>query len=359
MLDKTGTITRGQPALTDVIPDGAMGESDLLRLAASAERASEHPLASAVISAARSLELVLAEPTGFESLTGRGIRATVDGRSVLVGSPALLEEAGIDAGELCGAAERLSADGRTSLLVAVDGSPAGVIGVADTLKPDSASAVATLRGLGLQVAMITGDNRRTAAAIARQVGVERVLAEVLPDRKASEVRRLQAEGRRVAMVGDGINDAPALAQADIGMAIGTGTDVAIEASDVALISGALTGVVTAIRLSRATMRNIRQNLLFAFSYNVIGIPIAAGVLYPIIGLRLSPMIAAGAMALSSLSVVSNANRLRGFRAQPLAAEAPPPLGEPRVEVGTPKPAKEMDPACGNEVDPVSAPAPPR
>jgi len=317
VLDKTGTITLGKPALTDVAPAGGFGERDLLMLAASAERPSEHPLAGAVVAGARSRELVLSEPDGFESVTGRGIRATVQGRSVLVGSPALLGEGGVATAELDEVAEQLSAGGRTPLMVAIDGRAAGVLGVADTLKPDSAGAVATLRGLGLQVAMITGDNRRTAAAIARQAGVERVLAEVLPDRKASEVRRLQAEGLRVAMVGDGINDAPALAQADVGMAIGTGTDVAIEASDVTLISGALTGVVTAIRLSRATMRNIRENLFFAFAYNVVGIPIAAGVLYPFFGLRLSPMIAAAAMALSSLSVVSNANRLRRFRAQPL------------------------------------------
>jgi P-type Cu+ transporter len=356
VLDKTGTITRGQPALTDVVPVGGLGESDVLRLAAAAERRSEHPLATAVVAGARSRELVLSEPAGFDSVTGRGIRATVEGRTVLVGSPALLAEAGIDPAGVSDVAERLSAGGRTPLLVAVDGQPAGVLGVADTLKPESAGAVATLRGLGLQVAMITGDNRRTAAAIARQVGVERVLAEVLPDRKASEVRRLQAEGRRVAMVGDGINDAPALAQADVGMAIGTGTDVAIESSDITLISGALTGIVTAIRLSRAAMRNIRQNLFFAFAYNVVGIPIAAGVLYPFLGLRLSPMIAAGAMALSSLSVVSNANRLRRFRRQPLTVVEERPAGEPRVEIGTAEPEKAVDPVCGMEVDPASAAA---
>src|SRR5262245_3813879 len=354
VLDKTGTITRGQPALTDVVPAGGIGESDLVRLAASAERSSEHPLAAAVVAGARARELILAEPAGFESLTGKGIRASVEGQTVLVGSPALLADAGIDAAELVEVAERLSAEGKTPLLVAVDGRAAGVLGVADTVKPESASAVATLRGLGLQVAMITGDNRRTAAAIARQVGIERVLAEVLPDRKASEIRRLHAEGRRVAMVGDGINDAPALAQADVGMAIGTGTDVAIESSDITLISGALTGVVTAIRLSRATMRNIRQNLFFAFAYNVIGIPIAAGVLYPFLGLRLSPMIAAGAMALSSLSVVSNANRLRGFRMPPLAEGATGPAGEPRVEAGSAEPERHVDPVCGMEVDPASA-----
>jgi Cu+-exporting ATPase len=354
VLDKTGTITRGEPALTDAIPVRGVGESDLLRLAASAEQASEHPLAAAVVSGARLLELGFAEPTGFESLTGRGIRASVNGRAVLIGNPALMRDADVDAAELIEVADRLSNDGKTPLLVAIDGEAAGVLGVADTVKPESASAVATLRGLGLQVTMITGDNRRTGAAMARQVGIERVLAEVLPARKASEVRRLQAEGRRVAMVGDGINDAPALAQADVGMAIGTGTDVAIESSDITLISGALTGVVAAIRLSRATMRNIRQNLFFAFAYNVIGIPVAAGVLYPFLGLRLSPMIAAAAMALSSLSVVSNANRLRGFRMRPLTERVTRPAAEPRVEVGSAEPAKTVDPVYGMEVDQTAA-----
>ena len=354
VLDKTGTITRGEPALTDTIPVAGVGQRELLRLAASAERASEHPLAEAVVSGARSQELVLADPAGFESVTGKGIRAAVDGRTVLIGNPALLSAAGIDPSRLIEVVERLSNDGKTSLLVAIDGEAAGVLGVADTVKPESASTVATLRGLGLQVAMITGDNRRTGAAMARQVGIERVLAEVLPDRKASEVRRLQAEGRRVAMVGDGINDAPALAQADVGLAIGTGTDVAIESSDITLISGALTGVVTAIRLSRATMRNIRQNLFFAFAYNVIGIPIAAGVLYPFLGLRLSPMIAAAAMALSSLSVVSNANRLRGFRMQPPTKEVTHLAGEPHVEIGPAEPATALDPVCGMEVDRATA-----
>ena len=355
VLDKTGTITRGEPALTDVIPVGGVGERDLLRLAASAERASEHPMAAAVVSGARLRELVLAEPAGFESLTGKGVRAAVDGRIVLIGNAALLIAAGIDPAALIEVAERLGDDGKTPVLVAVDGEAAGVLGVADTVKPDSASAVATLRGLGLQVAMITGDNCRTGAAMARQVGIERVLAEVLPDRKASEVRRIQAEGRRVAMVGDGINDAPALAQADVGIAIGTGTDVAIESSEITLISGALTGVVTAIRLSRATMRNIRQNLFFAFAYNVIGIPVAAGVLYPFLGLRLSPMIAAAAMALSSLSVISNANRLRGFRMRPPTEGVTGPAAEPRVEVvGSALPAKAVDPVCGMQVDRTTA-----
>ena len=373
VLDKTGTITRGQPAITDVLTEGDIKEDELLRLAASAERLSEHPLAAAVVAGARSREIVLSEPAGFESTTGRGVRATVDGHTVLIGNPALLRDAGLEVATLEVAADRLSADGKTPLLVAVDGKPAGVIAVADTLKEESVAAVASLRALGLEVVMITGDNRRTAAAIARQVGIGRVLAEVLPDRKASEVRRLQSEGRRVAMVGDGINDAPALAQADVGLAIGTGTDVAIESSDITLISGALTGVVTAIQLSRSTMRNIRQNLVFAFAYNVIGIPIAAGVLYPFLGLRLSPMIAAAAMAMSSLSVVSNSNRLRSFRSKPVQSAAV--LGsapEPKVEVGAggaPPSQKRaptgqgedlsektsvIDPVCGMTVDSATA-----
>lgn len=358
VLDKTGTITRGKPALTDVLALGDIIEDELLRIAASAERPSEHPLAGAVVAAARSRELILSEPTGFNSLTGKGVRATVDARAVLIGTATLLRDAGIDSSAMNAEAERLSADGKTPLLVAVDGRAEGVLAVADTLKEDSTAAAASLRGLGLEVVMITGDNRRTAAAIARQVRIGRVLAEVLPERKAAEVKRLQSEGRQVAMVGDGINDAPALAQADIGLAIGTGTDVAIESSDITLISGALTGVVTAIELSRATMRNIRQNLVWAFGYNVIGIPIAAGALYPFLGLRLSPMIAAGAMALSSLSVVANANRLRGFRVQGSGAAPVADLAEPVVEVGSGSSASVAD-ADGGVPDhlPISAAMP--
>ncbi len=313
ILDKTGTITRGEPALTDIVALGSVDEGELLRLAAAAEGSSEHPLGSAVVAAAGERELSLPESEYFDSVTGRGIRATVDGRSLLVGTRRFLGEEGVDAGSLEAEAERLEAEGKTAILVSVDGEAAGVLAVADTVKPDSATAVAALRKLGLEVVMISGDNRRTAEAIAREVGIEHVLAEVLPGEKALQVRRLQDGGKLVAMVGDGINDAPALAQADVGIAIGTGTDVAIEAADVTLVSGDLRGAVFAITLSRATMRNIRQNLGFAFGYNALGIPIAAGVLYPFIGLQLSPMIAAVAMAASSLSVVGNANRLRRWR----------------------------------------------
>ena len=301
------------------------------------------------------------EPVDFESVTGKGLRAVVDGRSVLVGRGLLLADAGIDAVAFQGEMDRLSGLGKTPMLVAVDGRLAGVIAVADTVKDDSAAAVAALQGLGLEVVMITGDNERTAAAIAAEVGIRRVLAEVLPENKAFEVRRLQDEHKRVGMVGDGINDAPALAQADVGFAIGTGTDVAIEASDVTLISGALGGVVTAVTLSRATMNNIRQNLFLAFVYNTAGIPLAAGVLYPLTGWRLSPIIAAAAMALSSLSVVSNANRLRRFKARSFPATPSQARMQPaqvevnKAEVSQPVAADghglARDPVCGMEFEP--------
>ena len=313
VLDKTGTITRGEPALTDVIAVGSVDDDELLRLVASAEQSSEHPLARAIVDGARDRGLDLVDSDNFDSITGKGIRASIAGREVLIGNRRLLEDAGVDVDVLSADMDRLAAEGKTPMLVGTDGMPGGVIAVADTVKEESAAAIDALRELGLQVAMLTGDNARTTDAIARQVGITRVLADVLPEHKANEVRRLQEEGGIVAMVGDGINDAPALAQADVGFAIGTGTDVAIESSDITLISGALGGVVTAITLSRATMRNIRQNLFLAFVYNAAGIPIAAGVLYPIIGVQLSPMIAAAAMAASSLSVVGNASRLRRWR----------------------------------------------
>jgi len=361
VLDKTGTITAGKPALTDIRPAGTWERDDLLALVAAAESDSEHPLAAAIIAGARDRGLTVPAASAFGSVTGQGIQATVDGRLVLVGSARLLAGAGISTGALAPAAAELSAQGTTPVLAAVDGEPAGVLAIADTIKDDSAAAIAALRRLGVQVIMLTGDNARTAAAIARQTGISRALAEVLPEHKAGEIRRLQAEGRTVGMVGDGINDAPALAAADVGLAIGTGTDVAIEAADITLISGSLAGVATAIDLSRATMRNIRQNLFFAMAYNGIGIPVAAGILYPFFGIRLSPIIAAAAMALSSLSVVGNANRLRGYHPAPL-----PPAGqvhaEPQVETpadrsteAPPVPALATDPVCGMTVDPATTP----
>ena len=328
VLDKTGTITKGAPALTDVLVVDGFVEDELLSLAASVEKLSEHPLAAAIVKGAKERGLDLVKPTEFDSVTGQGARALIGARRVLVGNRRLLEDAGIDSAPLTAVVESLAKDGKTPMLVAVDGRAAAVIGVADTLKEGSVAAIAALKSRGIDVVMMTGDNRYTAAAIARQVGIERVLAEVMPEHKSREVRRLQEEGRVVGMVGDGINDAPALAQADVGSAIGTGTDVAIEASDITLISGALSGLVTAIDLSRATMRNIRENLAFAFVYNGVGIPIAAGVLYPVFGLTLSPMIAAGAMALSSLSVVANANRLRRFKAPDFRKNSLSPASTP-------------------------------
>ncbi|MEW5964575.1 MAG: heavy metal translocating P-type ATPase [Pseudomonadota bacterium] len=311
ILDKTGTITRGEPELTDVVATDFI-ESDVLRLAASLERGSEHPLGEAIVKGAEARALSLSEASGFSAIAGHGVRGEVDGRTILLGNAKLMRDRDIVIESLSTTWEQMAADGKTPMFVAVDGMLAGLVAVADRVKEDSESAVAALEALGIEVVMLTGDNERTARAIARQVGIERVLAEVLPDDKAHEVQKLQLEGKTVGMVGDGINDAPALAQADVGFAIGTGTDVAIEASDVTLIKGSLVGVVTAIEISRATMRNVRQNLVGAFGYNVAGIPIAMGVLYPFIGLLLSPLIAAAAMAFSSVTVVSNANRLRYF-----------------------------------------------
>jgi Cu+-exporting ATPase len=365
ILDKTGTITKGKPALTDVRVLTGFEEADVLRLVASAERSSEHPLAQAVVDGATARSLPLADAEQFESVTGQGIRVTIEGHQVLVGNARLLSGAAVEMSGLEPLAEELSGQGKTPMFAAIDGRAAGVVAVADTLKEDSPAALAALQALGVEVVMITGDNRRTAEAIARQVGITRVLAEVMPQDKALEVKRLQGEGKVVGMVGDGINDAPALAQADVGLAIGTGTDVAIAASDITLISGELRGLVTAIALSHATMRNIRQNLAFAFGYNVIGIPIAAGVLYPRFGLLLSPMLAAAAMALSSLSVVLNANRLRGFKPPQLASVAPTSAAPVRVEVSEgsarapdSKPGQMLvkDPVCGMEIDPQQAAA---
>jgi Cu+-exporting ATPase len=313
VLDKTGTITAGHPTLTDVVAKDGFEAEEILRLVAATEADSEHPLAQAIVAGAAARGVKAPKAESFESTTGQGVSALADGHELLVGNVRLLERAGVDAGELAERARSLSADGKTAMLVSVDGRAAGVVAVADPVKDDSAAAVRGLKALGLEVVMVSGDARRTAEAVAAKVGINKVLAEVRPEDKALEVSRLQAAGRRVGMVGDGINDAPALAQADVGFAIGTGTDVAIEAADVTLMSGSLTGVATAIGISRATMRNIRQNLALAFGYNTLGIPIAAGLLYPFFGIVLSPVIAAAAMALSSLSVVSNANRLRRSR----------------------------------------------
>ncbi|MGW0118031.1 heavy metal translocating P-type ATPase [Streptomyces sp. NPDC003327] len=381
VLDKTGTVTAGKPVLTDVHTAEGFQNEELLALVAAAEGDSEHPLAGAVVAGARERGLIPPAASGFDSFTGKGVRATVDGHTVLVGTARLLSDADIDTGALVPAAAGFSAEGKTPVLAAVDDRPAGVLAVADTIKDDSVQAIAALHRLGLQTVIITGDNARTAAAIAAQVGVRRVLAEVLPEHKADEIRRLQAEGRTVGMVGDGINDAPALAAADVGLAIGTGTDVAIEAADITLISGSLAGVVTAVRLSRATMRNIRQNLFFALIYNAVGVPLAAGALYPLWGIRLSPIIAAAAMALSSLSVVTNASRLRRWHTSPLPAASAEQV-EPRVESAAdrapahaavaehgrhhssepttgeePRPDAAdpaVDPVCGMQLDPATA-----
>jgi Cu+-exporting ATPase len=307
VFDKTGTVTEGRPVLQRI---AGRDEADLLRLAASLERRSEHPLGEAIVAEAGARGLTLAEPEGFESHTGRGVSGTVDGRAVAVGNRSLLAELEADPGSFAAEEERFAADGLTPVYVVADGVVAGVLGIADAVKQTSGEAIAALRRLGLESVMLTGDNARTAAAVARAVGIQRVVADVLPDRKLEEVRRLQAEGRTVAMVGDGINDAPALAQADVGIAMGTGTDVAIEAGDITLMRGDPLGVPRAIGLARRSMRVMRQNLFWAFIYNVVGIPIAAGALYPAFGLRLTPAMAAAAMAISSVSVVTNSLRLR-------------------------------------------------
>jgi Cu+-exporting ATPase len=334
VLDKTGTLTRGEPRATDVVAADQVGEEELLSAAGSAESRSEHPLAEAVVTRAREQGLALAEPKDFEATVGHGVIATVAGRRVAVGSARHLDELGIDVSSLAGDAARLEEEGKTAVHVTIDERPAGIIAVADTLRPEAQEAVADLKRLGLEVAMLTGDKRRTAEAIAREAGIDRVLAEVLPGDKVDEVRRLQDEGHRVAMVGDGINDAPALAQADIGIAIGTGTDIAMEASDMTLISGDLRQAAAPIALSRRTMRTIKQNLVGAFAYNVSLIPLAAGVLYPIWGLTLDPILAAAAMAASSVTVVANALRLRGFRrpgtsheAEAITEQSPKPTPE--------------------------------
>jgi Cu+-exporting ATPase len=313
VMDKTGTLTKGEPSVTDIVESNGHKREDILRYAASAEKGSEHPLGEAIVNRAKEENIPLINPENFNAIAGHGIEATIDGRSLLMGNAKLMKDREILLDGLEKKAEELSSQGKTPMFVAIDGNSAGIIAVADTLKENSKEAVDALHRMGIEVAMITGDNRRTAEAIAKQIGIERVLAEVLPEVKADEVKKLQAEGKKVAMVGDGINDAPALAQADVGIAIGTGTDVAMESSDITLISGDLRGVVTAIALSKATLNNIKQNLFWAFAYNTTLIPVAAGVLFPFFGILLNPIFAAAAMGLSSVTVVSNALRLRRFR----------------------------------------------
>ncbi|MGH2560765.1 MAG: heavy metal translocating P-type ATPase, partial [Thermomicrobiales bacterium] len=320
VLDKTGTITRGKPSVTGVIATNGLSEQELLRLAAAVEVGSEHPLGEAIVSRANEQRLDLPAADEFEAVAGRGVRARVDGRSVVLGNRALMSDtvSGLDGLE--DRAAELAAGGATPMYVAVDGEVAGLIAVADTVKPESREAVAQLKALGLDVWMLTGDNRATADAIASQVGIEHVLAEVLPEEKADKVRSLQSDGKTVAMVGDGINDAPALAQSDLGIAIGTGADVAMAASDITLIGGDLRTIVTSIALSRKTVGVIKQGLFWAFAYNVVLIPVAMGALYPVFDVLLNPVLAAAAMAMSSVSVVTNALRLRGFRRPESAAE---------------------------------------
>ncbi|MFI5089953.1 MAG: heavy metal translocating P-type ATPase [Terriglobales bacterium] len=310
VVDKTGTLTEGKPRLLSVVALAGVSEDELLRLVASLERASEHPLAAAITAGASERGVQLVEASEFRSLTGRGVVGRVKGREVAVGNEQLFEELGISAPS---GAEELRREGQTAMLVAVNGKPAGLVGVADPIKASSVEAIRELRAQGIRIVMLTGDSRTTAEAVARKLGIDEFEAEVLPDKKAEVVKRLQAEGRTVAMAGDGINDAPALAQAHVGIAMGTGTDIAMESGGITLLKGDLRGVVRARRLSQAVMRNIRQNLFFAFIYNSLGVPLAAGVLYPFFGLLLSPIIAAAAMSFSSVSVITNSLRLRGLK----------------------------------------------
>ncbi len=334
--DKTGTLTEGKPRLLSIVAvDGtwsrlsetrtaslgetrlldvpATADAEILRIAASLERGSEHPLAAAIVGAAQERNIDPAAVESFQSLTGRGIVGTVNGRSAALGNRQLMNELKITLGDLADEAERLRSDGQTVMFLAVDGKLIGLLGAADPIKLSTPEAIKSLQETGVQIVMLTGDSRTTAEAVARKLGIDRIEAEVLPERKHEVVKRLQAEGHLVAMAGDGVNDAPALAQADVGIAMGTGTDVAIESAGVTLVKSDLRGIARARRLSQATMRNIRQNLFFAFIYNMLGVPIAAGVLYPFFGILLSPIIAAAAMSFSSVSVITNALRLRRLR----------------------------------------------
>ncbi len=315
ILDKTGTVTEGSPSVTEIVSFDQWGEEDVLRWSASIEQGSEHPLAEAIMTAASDRPFTLYEAKNFNAAAGRGVAAVIDGKQVLLGNRQLMQERDVDISAVMDVATALTHKAQTPVFLAIDGKMAGIISVADAVKSDSKAAIQRLHDLGLKVVLLTGDNEATATAVARQVGIDEVVAEVLPEDKAAKVASLQQQGERVGMVGDGINDAPALARADVGFAIGTGTDVAIESADITLMGGSLHGVPDAINISRATVRNIKQNLFGAFVYNSLGIPIAAGVLFPFIGILLNPMIAGGAMAMSSLTVVSNANRLRFFKAR--------------------------------------------
>jgi P-type Cu+ transporter len=327
-LDKTGTVTEGRPELTDLVLTEGFDRAEVLALVAAVEARSEHPIAEAILRAAEAEGVARHDARNFASVTGHGVRAEVSGHDVLVGADRLMAREGLDIGALVAEERRLAERGRTALYAAIDGRVAAVIAVADPVKPSSAAAIRALHDLGLKVAMITGDKRETAEAIARETGIDHVIAGVLPDGKVAALDDLRGTGQHIAFVGDGINDAPALAHADVGIAIGTGTDVAIESADVVLMSGDLRGVVNALEVSRRTMRNIRQNLFWAFGYNVALIPVAAGLLYPVSGLLLSPVLAAGAMALSSVFVLTNALRLR--RVRPAMDEAAKAATDPRM-----------------------------
>ena len=313
IVDKTGTLTEGKPQLVSVIALEGFADSDVLRLAASLERGSEHPLGAAIVAGAEERGLSLVSAEDFKSVTGQGVSGRIERRQVALGNELMMRELGVAIDGILAATDAERKDGQTVMFVAIDGGLAGRIGVADPIKATTLEALGMLHNDGVKIVLVTGDNRLTAEAVARKLGIEQVEAEVMPDRKAEVVKRLQSEGRIVAMAGDGINDAPALAQADVGIAMGTGTDVAMESAGVTLVKGDLRGIAKARRLSRATMRNIRQNLFFAFVYNVLGIPVAAGVLYPAFGLLLNPIIASAAMSLSSVSVITNALRLRRVR----------------------------------------------
>jgi Cu+-exporting ATPase len=313
VVDKTGTLTEGRPKVTAVVPAAGLSENELLPLAASLERSSEHPVAAAIVNAAKDRGATTQEPTDFASVTGKGVTGKIGGRPVALGNARLMADLGIAFGDLEHKADELRSDGATALFLAIDGRPGGVIAIADPIKATTEAALKSLRGYGIRIVMLTGDNKTTAEAVARKLGIKEVEADVLPQDKNRIVKNLTAEGRIVAMAGDGVNDAPALAEASVGIAMGTGTEVAIQSAGITLVKGDLAGISRAIVLSRATMRNIRENLVFAFAYNAIGIPIAAGVLYPTFGLLLSPIVGALAMSLSSVSVILNALRLRTLR----------------------------------------------